>query len=500
MKNEILKIFNSENNYSRLGRAFIQKYSYLFNKKDYLAKLKKVLMRRDEKNKRDDFNSNDDIFNSSSKFIKNIFDINYENNHDKIIEKQMKKYLEHKNNYKFHSFHVESNSNSKKFNEEICKLKFSSTLDTYNDNSLINKNKYFLSFDKMNGRDDIKSNKNNDNIINTKNIKIKKIDIASLKKTYSNNYNNLIKPKDEEKNNQTLNKNELFHRKSIKTLLEQNNFHSIQSISNLTTIENSKISRPKVIKNLKLATKKIHANNNLKKRINSYIHEKNFSSLDNSAHIRSINFNKMLSRKENQNKKLKEIDNVYIPINPRYDSIYPKSIINIIYKEKIPRKEFHSKYRKYDNEFILDLDKVYNKYNNHREIQSFSFDKFTGRKKLFEPNKNEEFNEEKESLSGKKISNKKLNDNITDNLDLYKKENLNSNNKSKYGYNTKDDLLENIYKKIIKNLLNKEKKTMEEARLNRIVAGSNINKSYKKLLNIFIKYPFMNDINSVDFS
>ena len=146
------------------------------------------------------------------------------------------------------------------------------------------------------------------------------------------------------------------------------------------------------------------------------------------------------------------------------------------------------------------MDKVYNKYNNHREIQSFSFDKFTGRKKLFEPNKNEEFNEEKESLSGKKLSNKKLNDNITDNLNLYKKENLNSNNKSKYGYNTKDDLLENIYKKIIKNLLNKEKKTMEEARLNRIVAGSNINKSYKKLLNIFIKYPFMNDINNVDFS
>ena len=161
----------------------------------------------------------------------------------------------------------------------------------------------------------------------------------------------------------------------------------------------------------------------------------------------------MLSRKENQNKKLKEIDNVYIPINPRYDSIYPKSIINIIYKEKIPRKEFHSKYRKYDNEFILDLDKVYNKYNNHREIQSFSFDKFIGRKKLFEANKNEEFNEEKESLSGKKLSNKKLNDNITDNLNLYKKENLNSNNKSKYGYNTKDDLLENIYKKIIKNLI-----------------------------------------------
>ena len=95
---------------------------------------------------------------------------------------------------------------------------------------------------------------------------------------------------------------------------------------------------------------------------------------------------------------------------------------------------------------------------------------------------------------------KNINDNITDNLNLYKKENLNSNNKSKYGYNTKDDLLENIYKKIIKNLLNKEKKTMEEARLNRIVAGSNINKSYKKLLNIFIKYPFMNDINNVDFS
>ena len=229
--------------------------------------------------------------------------------------------------------------------------------------------------------------------------------------------------------------------------------------------------------------------------INSTLRKKYHSSLDNSTHIRGINFSKMLSRKTNQIKKSKEIGNIYCPLTPKYDSIYPKNVINFTYKEKIPRKDFHSKYRKYDNEFFcLDLDKVYNKYNNHREIQSFSFDKTTGRKKLYEQNNKEEF------ISERKIDEKKLNENITDFLNLCKKDNPNSNNQNNYGYNARDDLLENIYKKLIKNLLNKEKKTVEEARLNQIVTGNKINSSYKKLLNIFIKYPIINEINTSDFS
>ena len=140
------------------------------------------------------------------------------------------------------------------------------------------------------------------------------------------------------------------------------------------------------------------------------------------------------------------------------------------------------------------MDKVYNKYNNHREIQSFSFDKTTGRKKLYEQNNKEEF------ISERKIDEKKLNENITDFLNLCKKDNPNSNNQNNYGYNERDDLLENIYKKLIKNLLNKEKKTVEEARLNQIITGNKINSSYKKLLNIFIKYPIINEINTCNFS
>ena len=495
MKNDILKLFNSENNFSRLGRSFIQQYSYLFNKKDYLSKLRKVLIRREEKNKRENFKSNNDIFNSTSNFSKNIFDINYENDHDKIIEKQMKKYLDHKNNYKFHSFHMESNRiNSKKLNNESCKLNFYSTLDLNNDtNSFINNKKYFFSFDKMNGRDDIKTNKNNQNINNSKITKIKKVDITNLKKNNINN--NSIKHKNEKENNHILNKNELFQSKSIKNLIGLNNFPSIQSYNHLSTIENNKTSSTETLRNSKFSIKKILLNDKLKKRINSTLRKKYHSSLDNSTHIRGINFSKMLSRKTNQIKKSKEIGNIYCPLTPKYDSIYPKNVINFIYKEKIPRKDFHSKYRKYDNEFFcLDLDKVYNKYNNHREIHSFSFDKTTGRKKLYEQNNKEEF------ISERKIDEKKLNENITDFFNLCKKDNPNSNNHNNYGYNARDDLLENIYKKLIKNLLNKEKKTVEEARLNQIVTGNKINSSYKKLLNIFIKYPIINEINTFDFS
>ena len=130
MKNEL---FNLESNFSPLGKFFVKKYLYLYNRKDYLSNLKKILAARREKEKTEDLTFNDDIFNSTSKLDKNIFDINYENNHDKIIEAQMKKYLEHKNKYKFHSIHINSNIKRKKqVKEEPQKLNLSSTINTEN--------------------------------------------------------------------------------------------------------------------------------------------------------------------------------------------------------------------------------------------------------------------------------------------------------------------------------------------------------------------------------
>ena len=73
MKNEL---FNSESNFSRLGKFFVKKYLYLYNRRDYISNLKKILAARREKEKTEDLTFNDDIFNSTSRLDKNIFDIN----------------------------------------------------------------------------------------------------------------------------------------------------------------------------------------------------------------------------------------------------------------------------------------------------------------------------------------------------------------------------------------------------------------------------------------
>ena len=211
MKNEL---FNSESNFSRLGRYFVKKYLYLYNRKDYILNLKKVLASREEKNKTKDLTFNNDIFNSTSKFDKNIFDINYEDNHDKIIESQMKKYLSHKDKYKFHSIHVNSNIKRKKeVKEEPQKLILSSTINVENNYFSLNGKKDFHSFDKILGRNDTKVikriNKNNETNFASKKNNVKKIEILKIKR--NNIINNVIKQKNEKNKFQTINKNKIIY-------------------------------------------------------------------------------------------------------------------------------------------------------------------------------------------------------------------------------------------------------------------------------------------------
>ncbi len=500
MKNEL---FNSESNFSRLGKFFVKKYLYLYNRRDYISNLKKILAARREKEKTEDLTFNDDIFNSTSRLDKNIFDINYENSHDKIIAMQMKKYLEHKKNYKFHSIHINSNIKRKKeVKEEPQKLILSSTINTENKDSLTNRKNNFHSFDKILGRNETKinkrNNKNNDKNYGSKNIDIIKIEIMKMKRNNNNSNNNLIKQKNSKKNYKTKNKNKITQRELKKCLSENNNFPSIQSCNNLTTIETTKSISPRTNKNSKVLIRKIHLNNKLKNKIVSIQDEKNYFSLENSRHIRNINFSKMLSRKNKQTK-LNRITSIFNPLTPNYDSIYPKTIINFLYKEKIQRKDFSPKYRKYNHEFFLDLDKVYNKYNNHKEVQSFSLDKNLGRKDLFNQEIKDLSKLNKEEITERKTNDIKINKEVFNIMNLYINNNLTSKNLNHYGYKTNDDFLENMYKQIIKNILNKEKKTIEEARLKKIISGNKINSNYKKLFNIFIEHKFLNDLNDYQF-
>ena len=221
--------------------------------------------------------------------------------------------------------------------------------------------------------------------------------------------------------------------------------------------------------------KKLHINNN-KQKANINPEENNYYSIDCSKHIRSLNFNRMLSRKNKQNKDSKEIGGIYNSVSPKYDYIHPKTIFNFLYKEKtISKKNFSPKYRKNTFEVALDLDKVYNKYNNHRESQSFSMEKIQGRKQL---NKKDEDSKEK-----------KFKRNNKENIDT------NKNNISER--NLINTYLEGCYKNIIKqSILNKDKKTIEDCRLIKAIIRNKINANYKKLVKIFNDYKFMHEINN----
>ena len=491
---------DSEKNYSRLGKLFAKKYLYLFNRKDYISSIRKILAKRQEKYNSEEFSFNKDIFNSTSKFDKNIFDINYENVHNKIIEKQMKKYLNHKDNYKYHSIHINSNSQRKKVQENDHKLYLNPNIITNKNYSFIKSKPYYHSFDKILEKNNNKKNKRNNKNDSKNTIKIKtnskKIEIIKLKKHHINN--NTIKEKIEKNNYKTFNKNDLIsHRNIAKIISLKNNFNSIQDSTNLNTLEERKNLSPKMIKNAKVSIKKIHFNNRLKKKASLNYQEKKYLSLDNTRHIRSIDFSKMLSRKKKKNKDigLSEISNIIGPTTPKYDIIYPKTVIDFIYKEKIPRKNFSPKYRKYDYEFFLDLDKVYNKYNNHKESQSFSIEKISGREKNNQKEiENSKFNNI--LLSERTTNYNALNRDINNLIKLYINNNLTTKNLNQYGYNTNNDYLENIYKKIISNILDKEKKIIKDARIKKIINGNKINSSYTKLFNIFIEHKFLNYLNS----
>ena len=297
-----------------------------------------------------------------------------------------------------------------------------------------------------------------------------------FKSSYNTNNDNLISKErnNVKKNFKKIIKNRILHKKLLNKNIEKNNFLSIQNSTKMNTIEVPKISQ----KNSNTTRiKKLHINNS-KQKINLNSQENNYFSIDCSKHIRSVNFNRMLSRKNKENNYSKEIGGIYNSVSPKYDFIHPKTIVNFLYKEKtINKKNFSPKYRKNKFEFVLDLDKVYNKYNNHRESQSFSMDKIQGRKQLYK--KDEESKEQKIERNNSN------------------KENIDSNKINISERNLINTYLEDCYKNIIKkSILNKDKKTIDDCRLNKAIIGHKINANYKKLLKIFNDYKFMHEINN----
>ena len=127
----------------------MKKNIYLLNRKNYISNLKKIISSKHLKEE----NTFDYINNFTSNYEKkSIFDIDYENNHDKIIEKQLKKYLDHKDNYKFHSIQAQIINKRQKQKNPIEEQKLLLFPTDNSNNEKSKKNKNGNSFDKISGR------------------------------------------------------------------------------------------------------------------------------------------------------------------------------------------------------------------------------------------------------------------------------------------------------------------------------------------------------------
>ena len=440
MKNDLT---SSKTNLSRLGRYYMKKNLYLLNRKNYVLNLKKILSNRHIK---EESTTNYYIDDLTANLEKSIFDDDYENDHDKIIEKQKKKYMDHKDKYKIHS--IQSFLISQKLKQKHPVEGHKLLLFPF-DNFEINKkniNKNENSFGKISGRFDdmktIKKNNNSENKICKKILNMKKIDVVKLKK-----YNGLVRKKQEKK----LNDKKLLKKK----------LSNIESLNNIT----DKSIFPTIKKHIKTNV---------------------------------VDFKKMLSRTDKVKFHSNEISNIYCPITPRYNLVHPKTIIDFTYKEPTSRKkDFSLKYRKNNYEFFFDLDKVYSKYNNHKETPSFSLEKIPGRTPYIK-NLKEDFNDSK--------NNKENSDKGNINTELYEKINeimklkidkLIKSEKLEEEKKMRNNILENAFKEIIKNIiLNKEKKDCDEERLYKAMSKNKINNNYMKLLKAFSEYKFLNELNN----
>jgi hypothetical protein len=90
-----------------------------------------------------------------------------------------------------------------------------------------------------------------------------------------------------------------------------------------------------------------------------------------------VNFDKMLSR--DYYRKIKERKgNIYSSLSPKYESIQPKCIMKVKYSQKSHYKRINNEFKTTFNDYI-DINKFFNKYNNHMSPKEIHLDKMTGR-------------------------------------------------------------------------------------------------------------------------
>ena len=406
---------------------------------------------------------------------------NYSNNNLSILEKEKDFFFEKM--YKTHSGFKIATPHINNFNLTTYKkmTKISSP-----PNSSLNTLKKRESKSSINNTNNKENNKNADII-----LKNEKIKLEIEKNNVDKNNNSKLKHKNSE------NKKNIF-----KKIFEDtdNDYSKLISESDYFEFLNKKNILTNTFSN-KFKNTSNKTNNNMSKKSNLYESKSCFNlyinklkDLDNKKY-KGINFEKMLSR-EYLDKINRNEEPIHPMITPNYSAVDPKSIMKVIYS-----KETYShspeKFHGYNGDFTYDINKIFNKYNNHISPRAFHFNKMAGRPndsnnnilpffmlKLFDRNSINNINEislkmNNYSNGGFKENKSSFNDKKSFNIRLQLEELKKKDNINIMEYKNKN----NIFKKLI----NKKIKFDGDNRIKKDKIEKEINKDKNLLFNKIIK-------------
>ena len=249
------------------------------------------------------------------------------------------------NNIKFFSYPIKLDELTKK--NYVTKNKGRASED------LSAKKNYYYNLFEENSNAKNQSLEKNNNIKSTENI-FKKLTIPSVIQKYT------------KKNNSTLdiltgNSNIFFNNKKS---IFKNTFTNLGKYNKILYIRNKK--KPNILYKMK------------------YIGNRSKSEFNHTYHIKGgVNFKKMLSREYLNRLGAEKVDGIYSVITPSYDLVQPKCIMKVSYSNKSQNVQ-NSSFKGLGPEATFNMDKLYNKYNNHNPPKTFSFKKMSGRGKYLE--------------------------------------------------------------------------------------------------------------------
>ena len=153
--------------------------------------------------------------------------------------------------------------------------------------------------------------------------------------------------------------------------------------NNILFYDNKKSIFKNTLTNIKKYNKILFIRNkkkqNYSNKTNKFYDEGNIPEYKSTTHIKgSVSFKKMLSRDYLNRLKAEKVDGIYSSATPIYDFVEPKCIMKVCYtnkKQNLQNKSFKG----LGPEATFDINKIYDKYNNHNPPKSFYFQKMAGR-------------------------------------------------------------------------------------------------------------------------